>query len=126
MTQFIYRLFLIILFALMTPSCSGGDASNGGGYTTNLLLLKWTAPSKREDNTALSFSEIQGYRIYYSKTKGHYRHEDSVSVSGNGSVQQFTVPAQTIPSGKYFIVITVIDTDGRESNHSYPALEVKM
>ena len=150
MKQYICRLFAIMLFTLLTASCN--ENGNGGGTTssddissgdggaisngdvssgvvdavTGSLTLEWTAPSEREDNTALSLSEIQGYRIFYSKTRGDYLYADSISVTGNGSVQQFTIPAQTIPGGKYFIVMTVIDTDGRVSEYSDPALEVSM
>lgn len=153
MTQYTYRLFVIIFFALMTASCNsnGDDATSGGdvasgdagatssadvasgdagatssGAATGLLSLEWTSPSEREDNTALSLSEIQGYRIFYSKTRGGYLYADSISVTGNGSVQQITIPAHTIPAGKYFIVMTVIDTEGRVSEYSDPALEVSM
>ena len=106
---------------------SNGDIISGVvDAVTGLLTLEWTAPSEREDNTALSLSEIQGYRIFYSKIKGRYLYANSISVSGNGSVQQFTIPIHTIPSGKYFIVMTVIDTDGRVSEYSDPALEVSM
>ena len=121
MTQYnIYHLFVIIIFTLMTASCSGGDGEPVG-YETSLLPLEWTIPSEREDNTILSIVEIQGYRIFYSKTKGSYT--DSILVN-DGSANQFTIPAQTIPSGKYFIVMTAIDTDGRESYYSDPPLEM--
>ena len=113
----------------MAASCSGGGGGgadvDGGSDGTGSLTLEWTAPSEREDNTTLARTDIQGYRIYYSKSKGSYLLENSVSVSG-GSIQQFTVPANTIPSGQYFIVITTIDADGHESAYSDPALEVTM
>jgi hypothetical protein len=116
----IYRFFLISLSALMSASCSSG------GGTVSLLKIEWTSPSERANSTALQISEIQGYRIYYSKSKGSYLREDSIDVIGNGSVQQFSVPTTTIPSGTYYIVMTATDTDGRESQYSDPALEVKM
>ena len=123
MTQYnIYHLFVIIIFTLMTASCSGGNGEPVG-YETSLLPLEWTVPSEREDATALSIVEIQGYRIFYSKTKGSYPYTDSILVN-DGSAHQFTIPAQTIPSGKYFIVMTAIDTDGRESYYSDPPLEM--
>ena len=123
MTQYnIYHLFVIIIFTLMTASCSVGDGEPVG-YETSLLPLEWTIPSEREDNTALSIEEIQSYRIFYSKTKGSYPSTDSILVN-DGSSNQFRIPAQTIPSGKYFIVMTAIDTDGRESYYSDPPLDV--
>jgi hypothetical protein len=123
---------LINITALLTACGSDGydnpigdSEPSVGDDEPSLLSLDWKIPSEREDNTVLPILEIQGYRIFYSKTKGSYLYTDSILVS-DGSAHQFTIPAQTIPSGKYFIVMITTDTDGRESYYSDPPLEVTL
>lgn len=118
-------LTLVLIFSLV--ACSGGSGGSGGdGGTGNLngsnsnpsgsntaLELTWVAPSERADNTGLSLSEIAGYRIYYGTEKGNYQNQFEVN---DGSAQQAQIAG--VPSGAYYLVMTTIDTDGRESSYS--------
>ncbi len=77
------------------------------------VSLSWVAPAEREDTTALSLSEIAGYKIYYSTTQGQY--SSSVTINDSTAVgYTFT----NFSSGTYYFVVTTIDTDGRESTYS--------
>ena len=77
------------------------------------VSLSWVAPAEREDNTALSLSEIAKYKIYYSSTQGQYANNVVVNDS-TATGHTFT----NFSSGTYYFVITTIDTDGRESKYS--------
>lgn len=113
---------------LSLVACAGGDGGAGStGSTGNLsgvisnpdgsiaaLSLNWTAPSERADNTGLSLSEIKGYRIYYGTEKGNYQNQFVVNDGSAEHAQIVNVP----PSGAYYLVMTTIDMDGRESSYS--------
>jgi len=80
---------------------------------TSNINLSWTAPTQREDNTAISLSEISGYKISYGTSPGSY--PNSVSLGSSSVVSHTFVD---FASGTYYFVITTIDTDGRESQNS--------
>ena len=76
--------------------------------------LSWVPPELREDNTPITEAELAGYNVYYTDTvTGDY--QNSVFVPG-GSTRNYKLTM----SGalKYFIVVTAVDTDGRESMYS--------
>ena len=117
----ISRLGYLLVCALVLPlvACSGGDGGAAGGTADGTAVLSWVAPSEREDSTALSPSEIVGYRIYYGVESGIY--QDPIVINDHTATQaQFS----GIPSGAYFVVMTTVDTDGRESAWSAPEVEV--
>ena len=103
----IYLLALILIFPLI--SCSGGD----GGSTLASPALSWIAPSEREDGSGLSLSEIAGYHIYYGTESGNYQSKIDVN---DGSAVDAQISG--IPRGTYYIALTTIDVDGRESAYS--------
>jgi hypothetical protein len=77
------------------------------------INLSWVAPSEREDNTAISLSEISGYKIYYGTSPGSYSNSVNISDS-TASSYKFT----NFTKGTYYFVITTRDTEGRESRFS--------
>lgn len=97
--------FLTFLLSLFLSACSGG----GGDATEG---LSWSVPTEREDGSALAFSDIAGYRIHYGLETGIYT--DKIDIN-NHKTTQVQLSSLRIPSDKYFVVITTIDTDGRES-----------
>ena len=118
-----YLLSLVLIFSLV--ACAGGDGGVGGdgnlsGLISNpdgsiaALSLTWVAPSEREDNTGLSLSEIAGFRIYYGTETGNYQNQFEVNDGSADHAQIVDVPQ----SGAYYLVMTTIDTDGRESSYS--------
>ncbi len=114
------RALLITILALYLAACAGGDGGDAFSLstkqslvTTNAFNLAWTAPSEREDGTGLSLSEIAGYRIYYGSEPGDYQSQINIDDTSADGAQ-----ATNLVSGTYYVVMTTIDTDGRESSYS--------
>lgn len=109
-----------VVLALSLAACSGGDGGllavtvdDSGNTVLAALGVTWTVPSVREDGiTPLPIGEVAGFRIYYGTTAGDYRQQVNVTNSV-GNVQ-----VEDIPAGTYYVVVTVVDTDGRESVYS--------
>ncbi len=110
-----YLLALILVLPLL--ACSAGDgglAEDGSGAaSSNAVNLTWVAPSEREDGTGLSLSEIAGFRIYYGAKSGDYL--NTIDVDDHTATQAVLAG---IPSGTYFVAVTTVDVDGRESSYS--------
>ncbi len=77
------------------------------------ITLSWVAPAEREDNSALSLSAIAGYKVYYGTSQGQYA--NSITINDSDAVGYTIVD---LPAGTYYLVVTTIDTDGRESQQS--------
>ena len=110
------RYILILAVYLPVVSCSGGDGGPAGGFAggtgtgTGTGTLNWAAPMEREDGSPLVLSDIGGYRVYYGVQPGIYQ--------GVISINDPTATASQlagVPQGIYFIVMTVVDSAGRES-----------
>ncbi len=110
-----YIVTLAVIFQL--AACTTADNFNGsttGGYATaSAISLSWIAPSERDDGTSISMAEISGYRIYYGTTQGTYTEQIDVN---DGNVDQATL--DNLTSGTYYLVLTTVDIDGRESTYS--------
>ena len=102
---------LCLAMSLPLASCSSG----GGGASIIAFGVEWTVPSTREDGTELLLSEVKEYRIYYGVEEGEYPDvfvvEDPSTLESQVSVLQ---------PGKYFVVVTIVDTEDRESSYSEP------
>lgn len=108
------KCLILLVMALLNISCSSGGSSSGeASNLVNGISLSWTAPTSRESGESISLSEIAGYRIYYGNSSGIYpnqfRIEDSTTVHAVLS---------DLESATYYVVLTTIDTDGRESTFS--------
>ncbi|MBL4712691.1 MAG: hypothetical protein JKX75_09400 [Gammaproteobacteria bacterium] len=77
--------------------------------------LSWTAPVAREDNSAISMAEIAGFRIYYGTVQNSYQQFIEVN---DAYISEYALSAMNLITGTYYIVMTTIDTDGRESSFS--------
>ena len=106
---------ILVLLTFPLSLFLNGCSAGGGGTTAG---LSWTAPTERADGSALALSAIAGYRVYYGLETGIYHGQIDIN---DYIATQSQLPS--LPSGEYFIVITTIDTDGRESVFSY---EVEM
>ena len=104
---------LVLIVVLFLVACSGGD---GGSSSSG---LGWVAPSEREDGTGLSPSEIAGFRIHYGTESGNY--SNTIDIDDHTATQAMLAD---VPSGTYFVVMTTVDTEGRESLFSAPEVEV--
>jgi hypothetical protein len=112
----LFRLKYLFVLALIISqaACSGGGAGNSdaaaGIETLNIMGLSWTAPSAREDGSPLQLSEIASYHIYYGSKPGDYQNQIDIDDPTAKSAQ-----VEALPSGTYYVVLTAIDMDGRES-----------
>ena len=77
--------------------------------------LNCALPTEREDGTPLVEGEISQIRFYSGNTTGDY----SLPVNTTQGVCQWVIDNTTITDGStLYIVVTAIDTDGRESVYS--------
>jgi len=121
-------ILFILFIALQTSACgteealtavepdTGSSTNTNTGDNTSLstyIKLSWVAPAEREDNSALPLSAIAGYKVYFGTTQGQYSH--SVSIS-DGSATGYTF--NDFAAATYYVVVTTIDTEGRESQYS--------
>lgn len=91
-----------------TTNTDGNTSGGTTGGTTNSLLLKWSAPTTRADGTAVSLSEISGYRLYYDPSATDTPSYVNIT---DGSATQYTM---TLPTGTYYFRICAIDSSGFE------------
>lgn len=105
----------------------GMDTSSLGAFSITVTAapnqasdfsLNWTAPVARADGSALSLSDIDGYRIYYGTSAGTY--SSSVDVT-DGSQTSVTVTG--VAAGTYHVVMTTYDINGIESVYSPEVLK---
>jgi hypothetical protein len=117
-------ILITLLMTMQISACSTNDsattsANNSGigtGTDNNRVAdvnLSWVAPAEREDNSALSLSEIAGYKIYYGTAQGQY--PSNVDIN-DGSADSYTITS--LSTGTYYFVLTTYDTQGRESRYS--------
>lgn len=111
---FLYRRFLLPISAVLLTACSGGGGSVGSAS------IEWLAPSARANGDPLALAEIAGYRIYYGSVAGLY--PDVVDI--NDSTAE-GAELDGVPTGTYFVVVTTVDTEGRESDYS-AELEIRI
>lgn len=125
---FVRNLIIFFSFSVIVAACGGGNttisssalsgtassdgnntsAPSGHGSAIGSVLLKWSAPLTRADNTAVSLSAIVAYRLYY----GYSETDTSNFIEINdGTATQYTI---SLPSGSYYFKISAIDTNGNE------------
>jgi len=80
---------------------------------TATVSLSWVAPETREDNQPISLADINGYNVYYGTTPGQYPNKVTIN-DGTATGHTFI----NFSTGTHYFVVTTLDTDGRESQHS--------
>ncbi len=80
------------------------------------VVLNWNPPTTRVNGTAIG--GLQGYRIFYGRESGVY--ENNITVN-NGGLTTYTI--DNLPGGTYYLAMTAIDLDNRESNLSYEVVK---
>lgn len=78
-----------------------------------LVNLSWVIPTTRTDSSALSLSEIGGYRIYMGTTSDNL--EMIVDIN-DGSTTSYSV--DNLSAGTYYFAVTTYDMDDNESAFS--------
>jgi len=96
--------------ATTTGSGSTSGTTNTGGTTTTTgtITLKWTAPTTWTDSSALSLSEIAGYRVYYGSSATDTPNFVNVN---DGTATQYQI---TLPTGSYYFKISTVTSTGVE------------
>ena len=105
-----YLLALMLVFPLF--ACSGDDDGLSNSSSSS-AKLGWVAPSVREDNSVLVLSDIAGFRIYYGTSSGNY--SSTIKIDDHTETQ---AALDDLPSGTYFVAVTTVDVNGRESLYS--------
>ncbi len=92
---------------------SGGTGSSGSGSSSapvvGSVTISWTPPVARANGAPLSLADISGYRVYYGTASGKYPNRVEINDS---TAQKATVKNK---QGRYYFVVTTIDSGGRES-----------
>jgi len=102
-----------------TTTSSQPSGTDDATVSTGEFGLTWTAPVTRADGTPLSLAEIDGFRIYYGKSAGSYSNYTEVT---DGTAQSVIVNG--VPVGTYYVVMTTLDSSGRESSYSSTVTKV--
>lgn len=91
---------------------NSSDAETTEPVTSNAdgsFSVSWAAPATRSDGTALSLSDIGGYRIYYGGSAGNYSHKVDISDS-----TATTATIGNLVAGNYYVAMSTYDATGRE------------
>lgn len=103
----------IILAVLLSMPCFSAFAGQSA-------ILSWVAPTEREDNSALSETDITGYNVYYS-IGGDGSANSLVLFKALTSVTSHTATLDLVPGPEpvtvYFAITTLLSS-ANESNHS--------
>lgn len=83
---------------------------SGNGTT----LITWTPPTTFVDGSVLT--NIAGYRVYYGRGDGNFSNQVTIS---NGGIASHMI--ENLTPGTWHFVVTVLTTDGEESEFSEPA-----
>lgn len=93
-------------------SSTGGGANTSPPPASGSATLTWTAPSTREDGSAIALSEIDSYDILYGTSPDALN--QTVSIAGAETSAEIT----GLESGTWYFAIRVIDTEGLVSEPS--------
>jgi hypothetical protein len=115
-------LFAVTLLALALSSCGGGGNSpsspptgGGGGGTSANISLTWTAPTIYRDGSSIGPGELDGFKIYVSKTPGDYAGSVPIIINDSTATSHSWQPST---SGIHNLVMTAYGANAAESIHS--------
>ncbi|WLQ15253.1 fibronectin type III domain-containing protein [Hahella aquimaris] len=111
----------IIFLTTLVTGCGGGEGSSHS--TDNGVYVFWDAPATREDGSPLALSEIASYRVYHSFTPAEPTSSDKSIKDDKWSSIQMSATADSyyfdnLKPGEHYFAVTVVDTDGIESEPS--------
>jgi len=130
------RLLAVLCIAATLAACGGGGGGGGGSKSTpstgggsavtnpstnpsnpspttrqQTVNLSWTPPSARSDGSALSLSDLSGYKVYVVKESDSGQDKTQSIAGGNTTTAQMALDAP----GTYTLALTAIDQNGHES-----------
>ncbi len=105
--------------ALALVGCFG---KNGGSADAEIKApgktsLSWTAPTEKEDDTALP--DLAGYTIYYGRSPGKYL--NGIRIDDPDATSYLV---DNLTPGTYYFVVAAFDSSGNESRLSGEAIRV--
>ena len=111
---------VLSLSPLIMVGCGGGTSSVAQKAPvqeqviedTRTAKLSWSLPSLRADGSALELYEIEIFRIYHTTEDGSV--EEVLEVPGD----ETQLDLSSLEVGKHIFAITVIDSNGLESDFS--------
>ncbi len=110
------------IVALGGNAQNSSDASNTSTTVVTGAVaakLSWVAPASRADNSPIALSEIAGYRIYYKTSNGVYQRYADIN---DAYTTEVDIDANLLPANAVAVVMTTVDTGGRESAYSAEVL----
>jgi hypothetical protein len=105
---------LIISSAILFLSTCGGSGS--GSASNSSLVLSWTPPSQNNDGSPLAVNELANYRIYYGINQSSLN--DFIEIEPSQNMSSYIINNNTIGllnNTNYFLAMTTVDNQGRES-----------
>ena len=110
----------------MLVGCGGGSSSSASNTLAQEQLvdvdhsaqLSWTLPSKRMDGSDLDLHEIAAFRVYHTIDDADF--EETFEVNGDKT----NLIIEDLSEGEHYFAITVIDTNGLESDLSEPVQKI--
>ena len=126
---YIRNMLIITAFSFIVSACGGGNTTiadnaatstgTGGGNTgsgtstgnsssTGNITLKWTAPTTFANGSAISLSDISGYKLFYGSSATNT--PNVINISDSTAIQ-YTV---SLSSGTYYFVICAVDSSGHQ------------
>jgi len=96
----------------IADSSANNAADFPAGPPVRLVTLSWELPEEREDGSALSVAEIDGYKIYSGTMPNDLRLMAYV-----GGAQSLSY-AQSLQTGMHYFTISTVGTDGTEGAQS--------
>ena len=112
----------VALTAIVVSGCNGSNSSSSKNITNKSInqtngsvSLEWDIPTSRENQTALSMSEIERYELrVHEQSNSQF---DTINIK-DASANRHTI--NDLKPGNYEFTIAVIDTNGQYSEFSDP------
>lgn len=124
-TRLISKMLIAMAMIIQLVGCGTSGESDAtadinamsGINTTHMVILEgrnfgWKTPVMREDSSPLSMAEISGFRVYYGTKQGDYVEQIDINDAYTDAI------TLQLTSGTYYLVVTTVDSDGRESLYS--------
>jgi len=102
----------LILLVLLAWGCNGG----GGRGDSSGPQLAWDAPSYFTNGDQILSGDLKGYRLYYRSENELYSFTNSFFVSVPAA--SVAIADLNLSPGKYYFVVTAVDSMDVESDFS--------
>jgi hypothetical protein len=89
-----------------------------GAGTGRTVTLQWDGPTRNADTAGSALTDLAGYRVYMSATRGQYSSNavSQVAATAPGGTGQAVISG--LAAGTYFFAVSAFDASGNESARS--------